>query len=80
MYHLFSLKDCFLAKRRWQRVMRDWTVGQVNDHPYARDRIALADMFMAHLSKVPTVLRYGYPLLEAKLRGLNRLTQSIRYS
>ena len=68
---MFSLEDCFLTKKKWQRVLtgitRDKMLGVPDQH---RDAVAFLDMYMANLARLPTVLKHGYPIMIAAKHGM----------
>jgi len=70
MHAMFGLQECFIHKRKWAKVMDDITEDQIAAQPDLADRIRVADAFLVHLAKVPTVLRRGYPLIMASEHGL----------
>ncbi len=66
MYDLFTLRDCFLAKKRWHGVMqsdRDFT------GPHSElERIV--EEYLAILVQVPSILKYAYMMREALKHGM----------
>jgi len=66
MGSLFSLEDCFLAKKKWQRVLTGITREKMAGVPESvRDVVAYLDLYMALLARLPTVLKHGYPIMIA---------------
>jgi len=71
MGSLFSLEDCFLAKKKWQRLLRGITRDKMIGVPdHVRDVVAYLDLYMAHLARLPTVLKHGYPIMIAAKHGM----------
>ena len=70
MHAIFSGEDCFLARRRWQKLMTGNQV--IDDHGDATltEQYAIADRYRIYLARLPAILHRGYDLREAKRHGL----------
>lgn len=66
MNSMFSFQDCFLARNKWQKVLRpENTSGTVRT-----ENEILHDEYLLVLAKVPGILRYGVGLREAKRHNM----------
>jgi hypothetical protein len=69
MRSLFRLEECFLARKRWQKLLLGLAVEEEGDTPAVRyDKTT--NLWLAHLARVPNVLRQGLALKTANDRGL----------
>lgn len=69
MNSLFSLQDCFLARKSWQKVLLD--VGMYGpENALRRETEAIYGVYLANLAKVPHILRRGLALREAKKHNM----------
>ena len=66
MYDLFTLRDCFLAKKRWQSVMQP--DGDATGPLAELERIV--EEYFASLVQVPSILKYAYMMREALKHGM----------
>jgi hypothetical protein len=64
---LFNLKDCFLARPSWQRVLLG-TEGL--NMPIVPELAQLIDLYFVNLAKVPSILKYAYVIRDAIRHGL----------
>jgi hypothetical protein len=69
MRSLFRFEECFLARKRWQKLLLSLAVEEEGDIPAVKYDKAI-NLWMAHLARVPNVLRQGFALKEANDRGL----------
>lgn len=69
MQYLFTLQDCFLAKKKWQDVMSN-CAGDEATTAVERDRMAMLDQYFVLLAKIPSVLRCGYVIRETRKHGM----------
>ncbi|KAI1866998.1 hypothetical protein JX265_007574 [Neoarthrinium moseri] len=73
MNALFLGQDCFLAERPWQAVIvhkpkvSSRTIG---GSTFARDSLSIVDRYFQLLAKLPSILRHGYALREARQCGM----------
>ncbi|KAH8880719.1 C6 zinc finger domain protein [Thozetella sp. PMI_491] len=64
---LFNLKDCFLARPSWQRVL----LGNEGHHmPIVPELTQLVDLYFVSLAKVPSILKYAWVMRDAMRHGL----------
>ncbi|KAL1897723.1 hypothetical protein Sste5346_004031 [Sporothrix stenoceras] len=72
MNALFTGRDCFLAKKKWQRLlsskMEGFTV-PLND-AFPPEAVALIDHHVAHLARLPTVMRQLWEIRSMRQHGL----------
>ncbi len=69
MRYLFSLEDCFLAKKKWQAVMTG-EAGNNATTAVGREGVAMLDQYFVHLARVPAVIRCGYIIRETRKHGM----------
>jgi hypothetical protein len=72
MNNLFNGQDCFLARRNWQKLLVELSSAASLDvaDPVHRQAVCMFDVYMQHLARVPSILRHGYALRQARLYGL----------
>lgn len=69
MNSLFSLQDCFLASRRWQTLLLNLAVEDKDDTREMKYEKVL-NLWIAHLARVPSILRHGYKLRDDNMHGM----------
>ncbi|OAA58551.1 C6 zinc finger domain protein [Niveomyces insectorum RCEF 264] len=69
MNALFTGQDCFLAKRKWQRVLGQM-VGTDALSVFPPQTIPVIDRHITHLARLPRVMRYCWSFRQNRLHGL----------
>ncbi len=66
MHDLFTLTDCFLAKRRWQKIMLANDLGM----PVETELAHVVDRYFVSLAQVLSILKYAFMMREAVRHGM----------
>lgn len=72
MNALFTGRDCFLAKKKWQRLLGGKLEGvavPLND-AFPAEAVAIIDQHVAHLACLPNIMRQLWTIRETRQHGL----------
>jgi hypothetical protein len=66
---LFSGEDCFLAKKSWQKILSDQDLMDQNG-VVSKQTGHVGDLYFANLARLPSIVKKGYILREARRHGM----------
>ncbi len=71
MNALFTGQDCFLAKKKWQRLLiTDYDEDSPLRRVFQARMVPIIDAQVAHLARLPGVMRHGWAIVQARRHGL----------
>lgn len=72
MHALFSGQDCFLAQRKWQKLLGEADLDEERKSPpFIKERGRVMNRYFSLVARLPGILKHAYPLREARKHGIH---------